>query len=215
MHFSLPDNYFKLLQSYLSHRKQCVIIDGVKSSFQDVKAGVPQGSRLGPLLFIIYINDIETLEEHDCSVFVYADDNNYGVKLGKNVQVNQVRVNEKLVGVETYMNANKLKLNAGKTQIMVMTPSRNKVNSNLTVNFNGHNIIPEDSAKFLGLVISDDLTWDKYILEDPNSLLAFLNKKLAALRKMSKWCDSSQLLLLANGMIISKITYCLSAWVDC
>ena len=65
-------NFFKLLQSYLSHRKQCVIIDGVKSSFQEVIAGVPQGSRLGPLLFIIYINDI--VHEIDSEMLIFADD---------------------------------------------------------------------------------------------------------------------------------------------
>ena len=202
-------------KSYLAGRSQYVDVSGGISLRKSIPVGVFQGSVAGPLLFIIYINDIERLEERDCSVFVYADDNNYGVKLGNNVTANQARVNEKLVDVETYMNANKLKLNAGKTQIMVMTPARNKINSNLTVNFNGHNIVPEESAKFLGLVISDNLSWDKYILEDQKSLLSFLNKKLSALRKMSKWCDSSQLLLLANGMIISKITYCISAWANC
>ena len=65
-------NFLKLFQSYLFKRKQCVIVDGIKSSFLEVKAGVPQGSRLGPLLFIIYINDI--IGEIDSEILIFADD---------------------------------------------------------------------------------------------------------------------------------------------
>ena len=61
-----------LFTSYLSNRKQCVVVDGVKSSLLDVKAGVPQGSRLGPLLFIIYINDI--INDIESEILIFADD---------------------------------------------------------------------------------------------------------------------------------------------
>ena len=61
-----------LFINYLSDRKQCVVVDGIKSSFLDIEAGVPQGSRLGPLLFIIYINDI--VEELDSEILIFADD---------------------------------------------------------------------------------------------------------------------------------------------
>ena len=66
------DAVLTLLKSYLSDRKQCVVVDGVKSPFLDINAGVPQGSRLGPLLFIIYINDIVNDLESD--ILVFADD---------------------------------------------------------------------------------------------------------------------------------------------
>ena len=84
------------------------------------------------------------------------------------------------------------------------------------VEFNGHTIKPDKHAKFLGIIISDDLSGDQYIMHDEEkSLLSYLNKKLGALKKMSRYCSTDQMLLLANGMIISKITYCLQVWADC
>ena len=68
----IDGNFLDFFKSYLRNRKQCVIIDGVKSNFLDVTAGVPQGSRLGPLLFIIYINDI--INDIQSDIMIFADD---------------------------------------------------------------------------------------------------------------------------------------------
>ena len=76
------------------------------------------------------------------------------MRIGADKEANQARINSKLGQVEVYMNANKLKFNAGKTQIMIMTPARNRMNNNLEINFNGHLTKPEESARFLGITIS-------------------------------------------------------------
>ena len=70
--FGVEGNFLEILQSYLSDRKQVVIMEGEQSEVLDVKAGVPQGSRLGPLLFIIYMNDITNEIESD--ILIFADD---------------------------------------------------------------------------------------------------------------------------------------------
>ena len=67
----VDDKFYNILSSYLSDRKQIVVVDGHKSDILDVKAGVPQGSRLGPLLFIIYMNDITDEIESDILIFAY------------------------------------------------------------------------------------------------------------------------------------------------
>ena len=65
-------SFIDLFISYLLNRKQCVIIDGVKSNLAEIRAGVPQGSRLGPLLFIIFINDI--VNDIESEILLFADD---------------------------------------------------------------------------------------------------------------------------------------------
>ena len=71
-HWRNPPRLVQVQVIYLNDRKQCVVIDGVKSSLIETKAGVPQGSRLGPLLFIIFINDI--VQDIESEILIFADD---------------------------------------------------------------------------------------------------------------------------------------------
>ena len=80
-------------QSYISNRKQCVIVDGEKSSFVEIKAGVPQGSRLGPLLFIIYINDI--VNDIESEIMIFADDTTL-LALGDDLTATALQLNRDL-----------------------------------------------------------------------------------------------------------------------
>ena len=72
LQIGIEDKAFNLFSSYLSNRKQVVVVEGVKSDFMNVEAGIPQGSRLGPLLFIIYINDI--INDLESEILIFADD---------------------------------------------------------------------------------------------------------------------------------------------
>ena len=185
-------------RSYLEGRSQFVDVDGERSEEIEITVGVFQGSVAGPLLFLIYFNDLICLQDQNCHVVIYADDNNYAVKLGQDVEENRQRINLKLKQVEDYMNANKLKFNVEKTQLMIMSPKRVRINEGLEVEFNGHTLKPDKHAKFLGITISDDLSWYEYILNGENGqepLLSYLNKKLGALKKMSKFCNIDQMLL--------------------
>ena len=100
-------------KSYLENRKQYVDVNGGISGMRKINYGVFQGSCGGPLLFIVFFNDIMELQDDQTMILGYADDNNYKITL-------DFAANE----VEEYMNANRLKFNASKTQLMIMTPKK-------------------------------------------------------------------------------------------
>ena len=153
-HYGIRGTCLALLKSYLSERKQFVEFNGVKSSLANITTGVPQGSILGPLLFIIYTNDISNA----CDIFksiVYADDTTLmsTLKAFNNHGENTVsdNINEELAKIDEWLKLNKLSLNVKKSKFMLIyMPGRNLQISNLHIN----NIKLEclDSFNFLGIV---------------------------------------------------------------
>ena len=116
LEYGLRGNVNKLVKSYLSGRKQLVSIDGCESSIKDVTCGVPQGSSLGPLLFLIYINDFRLcLTETSCGHF--ADDT-FIIYSSKKPKTIETIINHELKAVVKWLRLNKLSLNAGKTELI-------------------------------------------------------------------------------------------------
>ena len=149
----------RLIYSYLSHRWQFVDFNGHKSSYLPIKTSVPQGSVLGPLLFLIYINDLP-LVSNVFDMLMYADDTtlycNINQDIGKEV------INAELLKLWEWFGANKLSLNIAKTKYMMFhTSKRNVIYHNLKVNNN--NIERVTQFNFLGDILHSHMTWDKHI----------------------------------------------------
>ena len=120
----ISDSLFFLFKSYLSDRKQCTVVDGIKSNMLEIKAGVPQGSRLGPLLFIIYINDIgEGLESE---LLIFADDCSL-LASGKDPTETTEKLNRDLNKISLWAKKWKVTFNAGKSKDLIFS---NKVLNN-------------------------------------------------------------------------------------
>ena len=171
-----------LFKSYLSNRKQFVSLNGFESSMEDITCGVPQGSTLGPLLFLLYINDFR-LCLTEASSGHFADDT-FIIYNSKKLKTIETVINYELKQVIKWLRLNKLSLNAGKTEIIFFHSKFNKKIdlSNVYINFNGIRLTPVDFVKYLGMFIDNHLNWNHHIRE--------LSKKLSQ----------------ANG-ILSKLRY--------
>ena len=116
-------------RSYLTNRKQLVDIAGTLSPFQNVTCGVPQGSILGPLLFLVYVNDM--CSAVNCKLLLYADDSALIVP-GKDVKEIEIQLTKELKSISNWLTDNKLSLHLGKTESIVWHQEKTPVYVNPT-----------------------------------------------------------------------------------
>ena len=164
-----------MISSYLTNRKQYVSVLDVKSNELPVEFGVPQGSVLGPLLFILYINDICKITDKG-KLVLFADDTNIFVAADSKEMAYDM-ANEVLLAVSNYMEVNLLHINVKKCCYMYFSPSK-RTSSDLDDDQNSQNlsinskIIKRVSqTKFLGVIIDDKLSWKPHILSLNLSLI--------------------------------------------
>ena len=127
-HYGIRGTANKWFESYLDKRKQCVSIAGQQSEYRYINHGVPQGSVLGPLLFLVYINDLNTCIRHS-TVRHFADDTNllYATDKSKPRNRNIVRnLNKDLKSLNHWQLANKISLNSTKTELIFFRDKKNK-----------------------------------------------------------------------------------------
>ena len=156
-HYGIRGNALNWLKSYLSNRQQCVQIGESLSEFQTVKHGVPQGSILGPLLFLLYINDIVEASEK-LQFLLFADDTSL-FYAHKDIKVIEKVYNEELQHISNWLCANKLSLNVKKSKVLLYRPNNRKQHSNMEENIelkiDGANLEEVASAKYLGMLTTN------------------------------------------------------------
>ena len=170
--YGLDAGFLEWVESYLSERKQAVWIDHILSDWLDVSVGVPQGSILGPLLFIIFANDLP--HSLTCHLDQYADDSTLSCTKATVAEINQ-ELSENCDQVSTWMTQNELCLNADKTHLMVGGTSQRLllVNPAENINIKMENVqlaeSEEQYEKLLGILLQPNLKWSKHI-QDPWSI---------------------------------------------
>ena len=193
------------LDSYLANRKQYVNVNDVDSDMLNVKCGVPQGSILGPTLFILYINDLYKVSKL-LNFILFADDTNIFIS-GKNIDTLCNVLSNELQHLDTWFKVNKLSLNVSKTNFMVFGKTSG-TSSSRTVTINGTELIEVESTKFLGVFIDNKLKWDKQI----KHVQSKISKSISILFRVKDLLDTSALLTLYNSLVLPYLTYCVEAW---
>ena len=207
-HYGIRGKAYKLMESYLEDRTQYVLYDGYESERGPLSCGVPQGSVLGPLFFLLYVNDMAKASP-ELELVLFADDTNIFAH-DKDPAVLFRRVNRGLDELNRWFRCNKLTLNLKKTEYMIFgTPrQRNAIHENLEIG--GEVIRRVEGARFLGVWVDHDLKWSTHI----DKVKTKVSQLLGVLGRARSSLDGSTLRTLYNGLVLPHLQYCLIAWGD-
>ena len=203
-HYGVNESAKRLIHSYLTDRSQYVEFNGHKSVNLPIFTGVPQGSVLGPLLFLIYINDLP-LVSNVFNMLMYADD----ATLYCNIDqcVNKYIINEELHKLTEWLGINKLALNISKTKYMIFHTSNRKITyPNLKIN--NINIERVTQFNFLGVMFNSHMDWSRHI----NYISMKISRSTGILYRLKDIYPQSVLLTLHNTLILPHLHYCLLLW---
>ncbi len=195
----------RFFKSYLSNRKQYVKYEGIDSECWDITCGVPQGSVLGPLLFILYTNDLPDCIHHSNTI-LFADDTTIYTS-SNNIESLYVTMNANLNNLSDWFRANKLSLNTSKTNYILFSKSNN-VAPGIDLFISDQKIERVNYTKFLGIYIDEKLKWDKHI----NKVRNHIASSLFILNKIKNFVPTKLLLTLYYSLIYPYLTYGITLW---
>lgn len=206
-------NCLEWFRSYLSDRYQYVEITHVtksnhlsrtKSTLQPIKFGVPQGSILGPLLFLCYLTDIgkTLLYSPRSQLCLYADDSNLKISSMSLEEIELISYIE-LENVNNFFKKHNLAINENKTKIVTFKTEQDKKSENLSIKFNNYNIENETHINFLGMKLDQNLNWNEHV----NKILKKIHSGIYALSKMAFVCNTKTLKMIYFAYIHSHISF--------
>ena len=197
-------NWFK---SYLYERSQSVTIERNISKSLPLNTGVPQGSILGPLLFIIYTSDLPLCLPSECKLFMYADDSTITCS-SSNINEIEDNLNTALGRIYDWCVRNKLIINANKTKSMLIGSKQKVHNTDLNVSIAGVSVAKVNDVKCLGVIIDESLSWGPHV----EYVKKTVSSKLGMLNRIRNYVPQSSLHSLFVCLVSPSLDYCCTVW---
>lgn len=204
--YGFRGTFLKLIRSYLQYRYQTVVIGNHYSKNLPIRAGVPQGSILGPLLFNIYINDLTNIKT-TARFVIYADDTSLFIT-SRNVAELISTANDTLEQINKWSLSNSLTINVAKTKGVLFQPKNKKqvVHGCLQIGTSGIEVVP--SVKSLGVIFQENMLWNEHV----NTIANKLARVTGILVRLRLLLPLKVKLLLYNSLFLSHINYCHLVW---
>ena len=200
--YGLDTNSLKWYENYLSNRKQIVRIEGVKSSALPVKIGVPQGSIIGPFLFIVYINDLLVyIRNCDSELILYADDTILycsAASVDDAITRNQIGCTR----LEKWCNNNRLTVNTAKTKHMFISSDKDTTGKYVTMY--DENLENVCKYNYLGVIIDNKLSFKEFVDDKYKKV----NLRVYQLGKIRKYISADTACTIYKQTIVPLLDYC-------
>ena len=166
---------------------QFTLVNRFNSRLHLISHGVPQGSVLGPLLFIIFINDLHKSIRHS-QMLHFADDTNL-LYINKSMKRINKHINHDLFLIVQWLRSNKISLNVGKTELVIFSPKRKQITKHLNFRISGQKIEISTRVKYLGIQIDQHLNWNEHI----KNIIPKLSRAIGVLSKIRHYVPKSLL----------------------
>ena len=189
--YSIRDNMLNWFKSYLSNRKQYVVLNGEYSEVNDITCGVPQGSVLGPLLFLLYINDLPNISKV-LDFYLFADDES------DNLDKLERKVNRELGKLQLWLNVNRLSLNLSKTNYDIFHPFNKPLKLQVTIKIQKIALCQKTHV-----IIDSTLSWKQQI----KNITCKISKVIGIMCKLRSFLNSTMMKNIYYSIIYSHIVY--------
>ncbi len=205
-YYGLRGRALEWFRSYLSQRRQYVSYLGVNSPIQTLTYGVPQGSVLGPLMFILYSNDVPKSLSH-CRTILFADDTTV-YSMGENLQQLYAQVNTDLHALNDWFRANQLSVNPTKTKYILFTKHGNTTADGLFLHIENDHLERVQTTKFLGVFMDEHFTWEYHI----DHCKKKISKGIYAINMSKHVLDKTNLKILYYSLVHPYLLYGIRLW---
>ena len=205
-HYGIRGNALDWFKSYLNDRLQYVFLNGESSDRKMITCGVPQGSVLGPLLFLVYINDLPNISKI-LDFYLFADDTNIYLE-DDSLQNLEKKVNKELGNLYLWLSVNRLSLNIDKTNFVIFHQYNKPLKYNVTIKINKKAISEKKSIKYLGVLIDSTLSWKEHVLH----LSKKLSRSVGILYKLRPFVNTKIMKNIYYAVFYSHVVYAIEIW---